>query len=461
MKKEIMAVVMLAVLTFSGCGKAADKTPASQTDATSSAAETVTAAPATTVFDRTAVSATSAPPVSTTVKTTTAKTTTSTKKTTVKADSESKLLESSSSITKKFPEYAEMESIVKAFPRECSVLVYSIDGTVLYSYNADKKMSGASLIKLSYIYYCCKQLDKGVHSLDKTMTFTASRWYHDGSGIINYSGDNKQYTVRQLIDYALRYSDNVAYDMLLYLFGIDGYNKMIRDWGYDVQLTDLIHFPEMNADFVKTSFIKMQKMSNTGESWKIAWNALNNSTDCYIRDAIGVSNDIAVKYGNVSRYYHEACYVDGKYPYIVVVMSGTVRYIPTVDLVQQVGDCARRLAERYFTEKYGEIQTTTQKPKVTTTQKPTITTTQKPTVTTTKKPTVTTTQKPTVTTTKKPTVTTTQKPTVTTTKKPTVTTTKKLTVTTTQKPTVTTTTALSETVQTEISTDGADGSQTE
>ena len=274
----------------------------------------------------------------------------------------------------------QMDKLIKKYNKNCAVLVYSMDGETLYSYHPDTAISGASLIKLPYVYYCCTQLSAGVRSLDETITYTSS-WYHGGAGIIRLGGYGKVYTISQLIDYAMRYSDNVAYDMLVYLFGIDGFNAMVRSWGYSVSISQNTRFPSVTAAFMRTSMENMQKKSNAGECWRIAWSALVNSVKSYVRDTIGNGNDIAVKYGSIPAQYHEVCYVDGAHPYILVILSGATNYTPDVTFVQNVASCAQEIADAYA----ASLTTTT-----TTTTTTTMTTTTTTTTTTTAATTVTT-----------------------------------------------------------------------
>ena len=239
---------------------------------------------------------------------------------------------------------SSLDKTVKAYKRNCAVLLTAADGTVLYSYHPDTAISGASLIKLPYVYFCCNQLSGGVRSLNDTVTYTKS-WYHGGSGIIRKNGYNKSYTVAQLIEYALKYSDNVAYDMLVYLFGIDGFNQMVKSWGYSVSIS-ASRFPAVTANFMRTAMEKMKAASNNGKCWRIAWSALTNSEHSYVRDTLGISG-MAVKYGSISAQYHETCYVPGEMPYTLVILSGAVNYKPDVSFVQNVARAANKLADGY------------------------------------------------------------------------------------------------------------------
>lgn len=239
---------------------------------------------------------------------------------------------------------SSLDKTVKAYKRNCAVLLTAADGTVLYSYQPDTAISGASLIKLPYVYFCCTQLSGGVRTLNDTVTYTKS-WYHGGSGIIRKNGYNKTYTVAQLIEYALKYSDNVAYDMLVYLFGTAGFNQMVKSWGFSVSI-GASRFPAVTARFMRTAMEKMKAASDNGKCWQIAWKALTNSEHSYVRDTLGISG-MAVKYGSISAQYHETCYVPGEMPYTLVILSGAVNYKPDVTFVQNVARAANKLANAY------------------------------------------------------------------------------------------------------------------
>lgn len=244
---------------------------------------------------------------------------------------------------------AELKRLTAGYWRTCAVLLYDMDGTELYACHPDLMISGASLIKLPYAFYCCGQIEKGVHSLDDTMTYTAS-WYHSGAGIIRRNPYGRTYTVRQLLDYAMRYSDNVAYDMLVYLFGTEGFNDMVQEWGYETRLTQYSHFPAVTASFMRTAMEQVQQHAADSECRKIVWDGLNGSTSGYVRQVLGSSVPIALKYGSIPDCWHEVCYVGGAHPYILVILSGAVNYNADVSFVKNVAKAADQLAAAHQAE---------------------------------------------------------------------------------------------------------------
>ena len=243
----------------------------------------------------------------------------------------------------------QMNNLVNSYSKTSAVLVYSLEDGVLYTWHKNTEILGASLIKLPYAYYACTQIEAGVHSLSETMTYTSS-WYHGGSGIICKNGYGKSYTIRQLLDYAMRYSDNVAYDMLVYLFGTAGFNSMVKDWGYSVSIsTPSPRFPPVTADFMRTAMQKVYENRNNGECWQTVWNGLCNSTTSYVRPVL--AGTTAVKYGNVSTVWHETCFVDGDYPYIVVIMTTISNNTPNVTFIQNAAKAAGQIVKDYLNEK--------------------------------------------------------------------------------------------------------------
>lgn len=249
----------------------------------------------------------------------------------------------------------EMDTIIAGYGKSTAVLVWSMDGTTLYSRNPTKTFSGASLIKLPYCYYVCAQIENGVRSLDETITYT-QKWRHEGSGIIWHGAYGVDYTIEQLLDYALRYSDNVAYDMLVYLFGIDGFNAMIDRWGYSVHIAQTApRFPAMSAEFIREAMNRMAIRSDDGGPWELAWDALCGSQTSYVRGILADGETpIAVKYGNVASVWHEACYIGGEHPYILVIMSTAVNYKPDVSYLERVAACAGRIHDEYVLANFDE-----------------------------------------------------------------------------------------------------------
>ena len=251
---------------------------------------------------------------------------------------------------------SDMDEFVRNYENFCEVHIRTMDGEELYSHNADTPLFSASLIKLPYAVFVCRELSAGKRSLDDTFVYT-SDWWHKGTGIIRHGEDGTEYTIRDLLDYMLRYSDNVAYDVLVYYFGTEGFNSMMKEWGYDVRLgTPSPRWPDITALYMYDSMKKMALHSSDGEAWAVAWDALCGSTDIVSRPVLSDGeNDVAVKYGQYQYVYHECCYVDGEVPCIFTVFTKATHgtYIDEdfidADFVSKAAGLAENIVNEYKT----------------------------------------------------------------------------------------------------------------
>ncbi|MBR3536320.1 MAG: serine hydrolase, partial [Oscillospiraceae bacterium] len=67
---------------------------------------------------------------------------------------------------------SDMDEFVRNYENFCEVHIRTMDGEELYSYNADTPLFSASLIKLPYAVFVCRELSTGKRSLDDTFVYT-------------------------------------------------------------------------------------------------------------------------------------------------------------------------------------------------------------------------------------------------------------------------------------------------
>ncbi|MCH5193239.1 MAG: serine hydrolase [Oscillospiraceae bacterium] len=241
---------------------------------------------------------------------------------------------------------AEMNKLVKDYPYECAVLLYSMEKGDLYKYNAGNYYSGGCTVKLPYVYYCCLQIEAGNHSLDEMITYTSAHKV-GGSGVIQNKGYGTKWSIATLLDYSMRYSDNVAYYMLISVFGKEGFNKMMEDWGYSTRL-GYSNYPGVSSEMLKTAMIKVHDKVVTSDNrcWQNVWNGLVGSVFYEVRKEITYC-DVAIKCGLPLSFYNEVCYIDSDSPYILVIMSRTTNESAYYDgdekFFRAVANCADRI----------------------------------------------------------------------------------------------------------------------
>ena len=118
----------------------------------------------------------------------------------------------------------------------CALYYIDLTTGLTMSYNADRQFAAASLIKAPYLMYILDMVAAGELSLDDVHTYRKGYHYMGGTGKVRYMEDGTQLTLRQIIEYIVYDSDNVAFKMLNN--GYDGvlsipafHDKAMRDYG--------------------------------------------------------------------------------------------------------------------------------------------------------------------------------------------------------------------------------------
>lgn len=215
-----------------------------------------------------------------------------------------------------------------------------------YSYHGDTVFFSASLIKAPYIYTLLHQIaqyneikaanptndpakgktltqeiwDK--YDLGRKITVTESM-VEKGSGKIkdmDLSGAGKEFTVLELIEYAIKVSDNTAFRILRNEFGYDYFWTVSRQLGVKSVFTS---FNNMTAD---EACLYLAAIYDFAKEYPTEGGVLINlmkSANHQVLITQAVSNPYAVahKYGWDADSYHDMALVYGDAPFAVCVMT--------------------------------------------------------------------------------------------------------------------------------------------
>ena len=190
------------------------------------------------------------------------------------------------------------------------------------SYNEDAPIFTASSIKGPAMIYLYEMASLGKVDLNEKLVYTGS-FYSEGSGILKNKEINTSYTVEELIYYAIHYSDNIAYMMLMNRFNRSNILEFWTNlgtkhiftqntiWGITSAHDAAIYMKELyrfskNDNTYGTKLMEYFK----GADWKL------------ITDKDGKYNT-ASKGGWAGTAIHDATIVFDENPYILVVMSNT------------------------------------------------------------------------------------------------------------------------------------------
>ena len=179
----------------------------------------------------------------------------------------------------------------------------------------------ASVTKLPAVLYAYKLADDGKLDLDKELTYLA-KYSAGGSGIIQNDSIGTKYKLSTVLEYTIRYSDNIGYAMLLDELG--GRNKVKEYWeslGYEIHYSD--NFGNLSPALGNGYIKEVYKYYLTGKdnAKKLVEDMENSDNSEYVK-----SGDVIVahKYGEYVEgggYYNDVSLNFTEHPFALSITS--------------------------------------------------------------------------------------------------------------------------------------------
>lgn len=113
----------------------------------------------------------------------------------------------------------EMRKAAKRFPGSVGIYFKDLSGGREWMYNPNQLMPSASLVKVPVMVGVYDKISKGELSLDQILTLTKET-RKSGSGHLKWRKNGEQFTVRELLEQMMAYSDNIAQEMLIHEVGL-------------------------------------------------------------------------------------------------------------------------------------------------------------------------------------------------------------------------------------------------
>ena len=188
-----------------------------------------------------------------------------------------------------------------------------------YEYNPDTVYYGASLIKIVEAMYLFDEATVGNINLDSRLTYYSKYVvpYSEGMSKKNI-GD--EVSLKELISYALMYSDNSAHFMLSDYIGKDNIIAYGKKLGAQNILTGEDTFGNQSATdtniYLKHAYEIISSGSEYGKLLK-RYMANTHYNSLYL----GEKNNVAHKYGWYQKYYHDIGIVYEEHPYFISILT--------------------------------------------------------------------------------------------------------------------------------------------
>ena len=223
--------------------------------------------------------------------------------------------EISESISKK------IDSLNNLFANDSSNFSYyysDLNSGYSLSYNEKAENWAASIIKAPVAIYIYTLASKGEVDLEEQLTYT-SGFYAEGTGRIRYQKVNTKYTIRTLVEYAIKYSDNIAHRMLVRHFGMDNIKEFWRTKGSTSIFENNQMFSNFNAldgYIVMKELYKFSTENEYGEELLSFFKAAKPNFVTGDED-----DEIAHKYGWGQNALHDLTIIYDENPYILIVFT--------------------------------------------------------------------------------------------------------------------------------------------
>lgn len=216
----------------------------------------------------------------------------------------------------------EFYNLIVSYGANCSFYAVNLQDQMSVGYNPDKEYETASTIKAPYVLYCFKEIEKGNGALEEKKLYE-DRLYTYGSGELQFQPFGGSYTIEQLIYYTIVYSDNIGYNMLNDRFGIEGYNKMLKELKCDEYYRDNNSlWGKANARSAALIWQEIYNFSNTSDLGAKYMNLLQSALYSYIQPGVP-QYETAHKSGWIDEQCHDTGIVFSDHPYIITVMVET------------------------------------------------------------------------------------------------------------------------------------------
>lgn len=217
----------------------------------------------------------------------------------------------------------QIVSMVRNEPYISSFALYDINTEVTISYNEERYYPVASTVKAPFIMTCLSQIEEGKKTLEDTMEYV-EEYKVKGDGIIKNEKLGKEYTIKELMEYAIKISDDIGYLMLQGYFGYEYYNQFLKELGNRVTLDgNSIKWGQTSAIDSLRNWKEIYRYINSEcENAGFFAELLKNTNKSFIRNVLGDEYEIYNKMGWVrNQCCHDHAIVMDEQPYILIIMT--------------------------------------------------------------------------------------------------------------------------------------------
>lgn len=202
----------------------------------------------------------------------------------------------------------------------CSFIAIRLSDGASVTYNVNQTYRCASSYKSFVSLYTYKQAAAGALNMNTGLKYTYADYY-GGSGIIKSSSVGTVYTLRQIADYSIRYSDNIAFTMLQRYINRDGLVEYAKSLGCPNAEGFEYSWPNVSALDAAIWWADLYAFSKSSALGAELYNVCLNATNPSLKKALNGEHPVAHKSGSMSYYFHDCGIVESEDPYLIAVYT--------------------------------------------------------------------------------------------------------------------------------------------
>lgn len=216
----------------------------------------------------------------------------------------------------------QIVKMVKDAPYYSSFVLYDIKTGATICYNENRYYPIASTVKAPFVLNCLQQVENGEFSMEDTMEYT-KEYKVSGDGVIKKTDLGKLYTLKELMEHAIRVSDDIGYLMLQGYFGFEEYNSFLKGLGNKVTIDGVVKWGKTSAMDSMRNWLQIYKYIHSGSEYATFFgDLLKNTNKSFIRNVLGEEYLIYNKMGWVkNQCCHDQAIVMDESPYLMVIMT--------------------------------------------------------------------------------------------------------------------------------------------
>lgn len=126
---------------------------------------------------------------------------------------------------------SKLEKCFDNYPLKQSVMLIELETGMTFSFKENQKIATASSIKGPFALFVYKAIESGLLDWDSEIVYTRSHYQANSTGKVQNSSFGTAFSVKTLMDYMVRISDNQAYLMFKSTLGRDKFQLMMDSLG--------------------------------------------------------------------------------------------------------------------------------------------------------------------------------------------------------------------------------------